>query len=455
MATVIRNRSAGWLNVLIVWSLLGTAAHATTLNVDNSNPRCSNHKRGNVPFCAIGAAAKVAKAGDTVIVAAGVYQEQVVPQHSGTVDQPIVFTNAKGGSVSIAGKGCGFKISDRQWITVKNFVISDTDSYGVQVERSSHIVLDHLHVTRTGQPIKGALAMGWSYIQAAVGLKRGPSTRKGIYLKEVTDSVVQQNIVEGNSDSGIFLGAGTKRVHVVGNTVSHNARGYPRAASGIEFWDSSENVIEANIIFDNEDSGVQVRGGSHDNYIVNNVIYRNGDHGIDLSNALRHRIVANTLYRNLSAGINIERTPNTIVSNNITVDNGAKKSHANIQIDGDSLEGTTLDYDLVYMSMPARQIVWGSQSFKSLQKYTVATGFEKHGVEANPKFVDPAAGDFRLRQDSPAIDSAHSGIDGALKTDIALEQRSDVRTIANTGTGPRTYDDRGAHEYRVSGGYLP
>jgi hypothetical protein len=55
------------------------------------------------PFRTISRAASLASAGDTIIVHAGVYREWVNPSHSGTKDQPIVYTSAGDGEVIITG----------------------------------------------------------------------------------------------------------------------------------------------------------------------------------------------------------------------------------------------------------------------------------------------------------------------------------------------------------------
>ena len=74
-----------------------------TLHVSKA-PQASdaNDGSGDFPFATINGAAKVAKAGDTVIIHEGVYREEVRPQNDGTATNPIIFKAAEGENVTIS-----------------------------------------------------------------------------------------------------------------------------------------------------------------------------------------------------------------------------------------------------------------------------------------------------------------------------------------------------------------
>ncbi len=69
-------------------------------------------------------------------------------------------------------------------------------------------------------------------------------------------------------------------------------------------------------------------------------------------------------------------------------------------------------------------------------------------VDADPLFVDPAAGDFRLQTGSPAIDAGRNDLaDATVVTDLAGNPRlQDDPTVADTGLGDAPLIDLGVYE---------
>jgi len=418
-------------------SSLAAPGPATTLYVDQTNPDCSNGGVGSAirPFCTIGAAATRAVGGQTVVVAAGTYTEDVTPSNSGGSSAPIVFAVVPGAVVTVTGRTNGFTLSNKSWITVQGFNVTGTIRDGFNVSGSANITLAGNHVSYCGQPVSG-------------------STASGIRLSATTNSLIARNTVDHNSDFGIFLTNGTAGVTVEGNDISYNARGFQRAAAGIHVYASSGNVLDGNVSHDNEDSGIDCAGGANDNLIRNNLSYHNGDHGIGVFGSTSVRIIANSVYKNVTAGIAIYGSANgTMLANNISVDNGIKspRTTGNIRVDSTSTTGTTLDYDLTFLHEASSVIVWGTATYYSLAAFVADTGHELHGIEADPLWSSPDAGDLHLLEGSPAIDSANSGASGQTEVDGGGNPRVDDPTTADTGTGPRPDDDRGGLEFQPNG----
>ena len=238
-------------------------------------------------------------------------------------------------------------------------------------------------------------------------------------------------------------------------------------------YGSSKNTLIHNITYANEDSGLQCYSSASENIVVGNLSYGNGDHGIDNYNSPDNIVVGNTVQGNYTAGINFEGDNGTtfssraIIKNNISVDNGINPvigivgQKSNIRVDAGSIFGTTMDYNLVYLSGAGDTMIqWKGVNYATLSDFQAAgTGQEVNGIEADPLFVSPVAyatrpayvnvvvGNYHIQTGSPAIDSANSAAHSESSTDLDGNLRWDDPAVANTGfSPPRAYDDRGAYE---------
>jgi parallel beta-helix repeat protein len=437
-----RRRIAGLAAVLVAGLAAGPASGAgSTLYVDRSNPSCTNSGTGTQaqPFCTISAAAARVGAGQTVQVAAGTYPETVTVPVSGTSTAPVAFTAAPGATVTLSGGANGFVLSGRSWVTIDGFSVTGTTGWAIDVSSSSHITISDNHVTLAGRPVSGKV-------------------KGGIRFTTVTDSTIDGNTADHNSDYGILLTTSSTRNVVSDNTAFNNAEGFQRAAAGIRQYRSPGNTIARNVSHDNEDSGIESYTGSNNSLIYDNVTYHNGDHGIDNYQSTGQRIFANTVYDNVTAGINVEgSSTGATLANNIAVDNGinSPRTHSNIRIESGSTSGTTMDYDLVHLtSSDDALLIWSSKSYMTLSAFRSASHQETHGIDAAPGWAGPSSGDFHLSAGSPAIDSADSSPSGQPTTDIEGNGRVDDPAVPDTGAGTPAYADRGAYE-RQAGGDAP
>lgn len=432
----------GWTAALL---LIGGVARwpaeaaVTTLYVDGDNPSCSNSGSGTAtqPYCTIGAGVSHAVAGHTVQVAAGSYAEMVTMPRSGTSTQPITVTAAPGATVTLSGGVNGFKVSSKAYIVISGFTVTGTSGPSFNLGASNHLTIQNDTASNAGQPVSGA-------------------TARGIYLSGVTDSVISGNTVHNVTDSGIYVNGTSGNITVSGNTTYLNARGYERAAAGIDVRGPSVSVI-GNVSHDNEDSGIQFYTGASSVLAADNVTYNNGDHGIDDLNVAGGTIVGNTVYHNCTTGINVEGTSgNYVIKNNIAVDNAVypayngiscKRRAGNIGV-WDSAPSTTMaDRNIVYLTKSGVIYAWGT-TFSSLTAMRAASGQEGQGLQVDPGFAAPASWDLTLLAGSPAIDSADSGVAGSQSVDASGAARVDDPATPNSGVGPRSYDDRGAQEYQ-------
>ncbi|WP_076260592.1 right-handed parallel beta-helix repeat-containing protein [Intrasporangium flavum] len=435
---------------------------------------CSDTGSGtsSLPYCTIVKAAKAATAGQIVVVYAGTYTGEVFPWHSGTKTAPITFRPVTGNAVVVSGARHGFTISNQSWITVSGFTIQNTTSNGVYVYNATGLTLTGNTVQTSGRRVSGSAAYG-------------------MYLNAMTSSVLKGNKVLNNSASGIFVTNGSTANQIVGNEVAGNAYGYVRNAVGIDLR-APGNLVSGNRVHHNEDSGIQMFPGGDRNKIIDNVVYANkgfstaaltncshpatgntagcitGDHGIDSSGVTGGWIIGNTVYGNATSGINLEGIAAGVSSgyrivNNISVENAVNcpdgaggyvkcpRNAGNIRVDKNSVLGTSLDYDVLNLSVAGTMIVWGSTSYSSLAAMQEDSGQDLHGLQADPLFTNAPGGVLTLRAGSPAIDSADSSAPGQAATDAASRTRVDDPATTNRGAGVRTYDDRGAYEFQPNG----
>lgn len=275
-------------------------------------------------------------------------------------------------------------------------------------------------------------------------------------LPQVSGVLMDPCIVEGNEvhdiDShGIYL-FGANAVQVRGNDCHHNRlhgiallnasndnvvefnRSYlnsthgSRISNGIQCDGfgantpgSSRNVIQDNVCYRNEDSGISIYNGSNDCIIRRNICYLNGDHGFDNLGATGAHFTGNTAYRNVSAGFNSEGGALGVrMHNNIAADNGiySPRSSGNYRVDPTVIADAVLDNNVSWLTIPAAsqppiagltnyEMTWGNTFYRTLALFIAAVPDQMlHGVAGDPKFADPDNGDFHLGGGSAAAQLA-------------------------------------------------
>jgi PKD repeat protein len=451
------------------------AASEPALYVDRSNPACSDAGPGSQsqPYCSIQAGANHATAGMTVQVAAGTYNEEVSPAASGTAGGPITFVAAPGNTVTITSRLHGFNIISRNFITVRGFTLADQSDTGVYISSGNNVVVSGLSVTGTvSDGIRAVGADKLTLTDNTVTFTGKPGSGlygKGIRLNSVTGSLVRGNHVLHDSDSGIYVDAYSSGNTLDANESAYNARGLqsPRIATGIDVR-GSNNTVTRNNTHENEDSGIQFYGPASNNLVVGNVTWGNCDHGIDDYNATGQRIIGNSTYQNFAAGINLEGDTSSASSggtlvNNVgssdavsgtftdrcpTVQNPSWRTRGNFRVDTRSIPGTRVDYDVSFQASPSDTLyTWGTTRYSTLSSFQAASGQEAHGSAANPNFAAPSSGDLHPTAGSSVIDAADSSAPGWPALDTDGQARVDDPATANSGIGPRSFDDRGAYEF--------
>ena len=220
-----------------------------------------------------------------------------------------------------------------------------------------------------------------------------------------------QVLPEGDTSTGV-------KIEILGNNVHHNE-------NQIYSWAPSKSFVnfvidEGSGIFMTRNNDTYAQGYIH---VANNLSYLNGASGIVVHKTNRAIIEHNTVYDNGTTngedtkpgGIGFNETDEVTIRNNISWSKPAKFSLGKV---GGTNTKLTIDSNLVFNDYGTEPVV-----------KEVSSGY----FEADPRFADVQAYDFRLDPASPAIDR---GITNVLVSD-------DIVGFLRADGMP----DLGAHEY--------
>jgi len=485
-------------------ALLGSAAHAQTYYVDAAANCATATGAQATPYCTIASAMAAHNGpGITIIVNPGTYREQITVPSSGAAGSPFVF-QASGPGVVIDGSddfsntalwtsagGGTYLAATVTWAAKTAFLdgarlTASTNTPATMPANTFQWVSGQgMYINIGGanpgshKTLVGHRNYGFNVYRTFVNITGFQITRtvdRGINMQNgCTDMVVSNNTVSFAGSYGIQTVNG-QRITITGNTVSDNAfhgigltagasacvvtnnesfrNAYPtsRQANGIYLFGAPGNTISGNRLHDNQDTGLQFNNGSNNCVSSNNRSYNNGDHGYDhlLSTGVQH--VNDMAYHNYLDGFSFEgNAPGGGVHNCIATENG----EYDLWADSSSTVGFVSDYNLFWNSttgtapsgvaqMPVKYI---KTYYATVAAYSAATGQDAHTKQADPKFTNASAADFRLMAGSPAIDAAMSSATDWPATDANGAPRMDDPRTANTGVGPVTYADLGALEF--------
>ncbi|MBC9822419.1 PKD domain-containing protein [Terrabacter sp. MAHUQ-38] len=354
-----------------------------TYHVDGASPSCSDSGNGTTtPFCTISRAASLALAGDSVVVEAGDYREQVTPTNDGMATAPLTF-RANGvarviGTTNLSNPALWTATSTSAWrtpltsaspvtqvlrdgarlaaassattTTAGSFffdaagstlyvdlggsnpgssvaIEASTRTYGFKLWSSDSVVVD-------GFSFVGQNGVGVS-IQDSAGMvvssvRVTSASSYGISSDRSTGTRVSGSTSTGNGSIGIRVSSGSGAV-IAGNTVSTN--GY----HGISIQGSTGASVAGNVAHDNAHptqrlaAGIDLSLGSTGATVEDNTSYSNQDSGIEIyTDSTNATVRRNLAYDNGDHGLDCLRSAGDRVIGNTVVGNSA----AGINLEG-------------------------------------------------------------------------------------------------------------------------
>ncbi len=444
------------LRCLLVIAIIASTccfASAATYYVDGSRGNDANPgTSAKRAWRTLGKANAGLQPGDTCLVRAGVYAGQVIaPANSGTEKAPITYAAYQGEKPELTGGRDGSLVilDGKAYVTVKGFKIYSPDGHDWVVrmagEKAHHNRIEACDISDPQGYAPVVIAEG-AHHNTIIGntIHDTGHGEEGSGDCVVVNGNCHYNVIVKNHcynacHSQIMLMNGSQH-----NTVSDNdlyATKHDWAGAGVNvILRSDNNEVTRNRIHDlgyitDEKCAIQI--DSSGNTIRNNIIYNCGAFGISPQSyhyggtaqpACDNLIANNTVYHCRRQGLVIISKSGLYSRNNRIVNNIVVGSPS----DWYGVNAWIMVFDTYHLTKPAEPGDWFDNVFQNNLFFHQRPGesdlvlYNHQGspvtwslkelqsrfpkaflgnLEADPQFVNPAKGDFRLKPTSPAIDS--------------------------------------------------
>ncbi len=326
------------------------------------------------PVKTIGRALELAHAGDSVVVAAGVYREQVIvptlnPSPSRARPLTLRADPPDGESVVIDGTnlvpikegslsyGAGVSLVGDPAVVVDGFRIQNWDGYGMAVSQGSDVVVRRCAFADNGAGMPDSmdlLLIGSR--DTRVVENRFLGTAERAIDERANDSWIAYNVFRGYAVNVIHVGP-----HPAGQgaRIEHNRFEDNPASQGAILVDGARGVaVERNLLLRGSLQAIRLDGAQDTRALQNTAV--GFAFGIELHTLTGCRVEGNILAQNVVGLEALSYFPDSTIDNNLFFEN---------QVDREGIDPGLGD------------------------------------VSADPRFADPAAGDYTPGPNSPAIDT--------------------------------------------------
>jgi hypothetical protein len=400
----------------------------------------------SAPFNTVAACAAVVTAGHTCWVKSGTYSElNVCPKNSGTSESVRVTIAAYPGDSPVLDgggrSGSAFDCWYKNYLTirgleVRNYVGGPTSNHSFGAAIS---LLHGLNPVVTRNVVHDILPSGSSSLAGIVAMvnQTGSTAVSPVTItsNEVYDIDSPTHSGDCGSGTGVCQGMGIWILagdYVGGAVISQNyTHGAGKDGIRVECGNNSTTLtIENNVTVHNRNDGIDINNCFATSVLVrNNFAGWNGAQGLQPKHTDHVVMANNTLYGNATNGMFVNGDDPDGTTGNYGTIYGA---NWNLTLRDNVLAGgawggqitsgayglhPAVDYNLY--SKPTSGLWWidGVGGFSTLSSLRSATGWETHGIVADPLFVSTANGNFALQSGSPAAAASSAG--GLLGADPA------------------------------------
>jgi hypothetical protein len=401
----------------------------------------SNDGSPDSPWLTIQHAASSMVAGDSVLVKAGVYNETILAEASGSGSDYITYKNYEDDTVIVDGEGQGstavFNLYAQNHIIVDGFTIRNAGMDGIYMgtyraggtgnyiirnctihdTQTSGIVVNSSWTTPIQNKISNVTIDNCQIYNTNINGDQEAISLVGVDNFEIKNNTVHDVLGHdhyANDKEGIDAKVGCTNGSIHDNEV-YNAKigiyldGYGANYSNIDIYNNRvHNTYDVGIGVRSETAGRATATGID---IYNNLIYNNS-YGFDTQTngalTLSFSLVNNTFYNNGTA-FSIKLFPNGVTYSSCLIRNNIIQStggNCHLLDCASYPTGITIDHNLFY----------DPSGYSSANKY--GTDY----IRANPQLVDPP-NDFNIPATSPAKDAGSP--DSAPGTDFAGTSRTE------------------------------
>ena len=245
-------------------------AQASDVYVNPAQSGCSDAAsiaaaaNASTPWCSPAPAARLARPGDVVHLAAGTYNAQFRPVTSGTVLDPIIYQADGPATIAAPAGSVGTMLVGVHDVVLRGLTVLAAAPQGVWIDNATRVTLDGVTVTNSagsGVQIKGGTSVTVTNSRLVDNARAGFMEMSQAVDTTLSDSTISGNGKDGQQYNGDGVGLNGSGSAVVDNTITGNGDGVG-FEHGIYAGSTADGyTIAGNAIGNNAGADIKAAGG--------------------------------------------------------------------------------------------------------------------------------------------------------------------------------------------------